>query len=171
MQYNVEDNKRLDSGRSYNPGYLKYVGWDAVMQNTNIRALWNKENLVEYQKIIAEKARQFHPQNRPVLVSLDNIGSVLFQCYQSNRPKVGDIYSRYIMDNTELTRNDWNDIVERMMTVILNHIKSLYTTQESNRQLTVWNAMYGDFNAVGLRAHPEIKTRKNRPPMQFHMRY
>lgn len=167
----MELGKRIDSSRSYNPGYLKYIGWDSTMQNNNIRELWKKENLIEYQKIIAEKSRQYHPENRPILVSLDNIGDILFQCYQSHNPNVGDIYSRYIMDNTDLQRNDIDSIVERTINTILNHLQALYTTQQCNKKLTIWNSLYGDFNQVGLRSHSDIKIRKKRIPYQIHMRY
>lgn len=167
----MEYGKRIDWTRSTNPGYMKYIGWDAIMQIDNIRELWSEEHLLTIQKIVAEKSRQYHPENRPILVSLDNIGSVLFQCYQSNNPNVGDIYSRFIMDNTELQRQDITQIIQRTINVILHHINALYTTRQCNEKLTIWNSLYGDFNNVGLRSHSNIKIRKNKIPFQFHMRY
>ena len=167
----MEYGKRISTNTKYNPGYTKYIGWDIAMDNNNIRELWKQDTLVKCQKIIAERSRQYHPEGLATIASLDNIGSVLFQCYEANQPHVGDIYSRYIMDATELQRNDLRQIIESTINIFLNHIKTQYGMIECNNSLTIWNALRGDFNEHGLRSHSTIKLNKKRPPSQIHMRY
>jgi hypothetical protein len=152
-------------------GYTKFIGWDnTVSADVNFQFLWSPERLKVYQTKITQLLEGVSPDGRPIIVPLKTIGNVLYQCYESHRPQVGDIYSRFTQ--SENTRDDVRDIVDRTINIIVSQIKNEYEVIDNNSKLSIWNTVYGDFNKHGLRQHPQIKVRKRRPStMQFHMRY
>ena len=149
----------------------RYVGWKATAQSsTDYVELWKPERLLSIQKTITELLKGVKPV--PIIVSFDVIGNVLSQCYESHRPPVGDIYSRYIQWDIDSHRDDVRDIVDRTIEIIVRQIRNEYETEENNKKLTIWNTVYGDFNQVGLRQHPPIKLRNRRSNrMMFNMKY
>lgn len=152
----------------YNPGWSKYVGWE-VSQNPNLQFLFDKDRMLTYQRKITELLQGVREDGRPILVPLDTIGNVLFQCYQTNQTTTASIYSKYIQPQQ---RNDITMIVDRAINIIVTQIRNEYEMAENNRKLTIWDSVLGDFNKHGLRAHPPIKIRKGGPErFQFHMRY
>lgn len=155
----------------YDMGWKRYAGWAANAEDPNFKLLFSKDRMLTYQQKITQLLEGVG-KGRPIIVPLDTIGSVLFQCYESNNPQVGDIYSRYIQEGIESQRNDTRDIVDRAINIIVSQIRNEYEITENNRKLTVWNSLYGDFNKQGLRAHAPIKLRKKRvPQMMFMMNY
>lgn len=154
-------------------GYKKYIGWEQTIgENPNFQFLFAPDRMLTYQKKITELLQGVGPEGRPIIVPIETIGSVLFQCYETNTPQVGDIYSRYIIEDIESQRNDVRVIVDRAINIIVSQIRTEYEMTANNRKLTIWNSLYGDFNKQGLRAHPPIKIRKRRSErMQFHMNY
>jgi len=163
-------------GASHNvdPGYKKYVGWQGTIGgDIDFKFLWEKQRLLMYQQKISQLLQGVSPDGRPIIVPTETIGSVLYKCYESNRPQVGDIYSRYIQEGIEGGyRNDVAEIVDRAINIIVSQIRNEYEITANNNKLTVWNSLYGDFNKQGLRAHPPIKIRKRRTmPLMFNMNY
>lgn len=154
-------------------GYKKYIGWEGTIGgDVNFDFLFEKERMLMYQQKISQLLQGVSPDGRPIIVPLETIGSVLFQCYQTNRPQVGDIYSRFIQEGIETYRNDIAEIVDRTINIIVSQIRNEFEITANNNKLTVWNSLYGDFNKQGLRAHPPIKIRKRRTmPMAFNMNY
>lgn len=149
----------------------QYVGWD-VSVNPSFETLFNKENIREYQQRITALLQGVEPTGRPILVPTDTIVNVLYQCYKTNRPQVGDIYSRYIQAEYVFTRDDLTNIVNRAINIIVSQIKNEYAMIACNKKLTIWTTVLGDFNKEGLRSHDIIKIRRKRPePMQFNMNY
>jgi hypothetical protein len=153
-----------------NYGYDKFVGYDAtVAASSNFQYLWEPERMKMYQQKITQLLEGVGPNGRPIIVPLDKIGSVLYTCFETNKPTIGDIYSRYIIPET---REDIAQIVDRMINIIVSTIRNEFENNANNQRLTVWNSLLGDFNEQGLRAHAPIKLRKNRIPfMQFNMNY
>ena len=149
----------------------RFAGWQNTAQtSTNYVELWKPERLYSIQKTITQLLEGVKPV--PIIVSLDVIGNVLSECYDSHRPPVGDIYSRYIQWDIDSNRDDIRDIVDRAIEIIVRQIRTEYETEEQNKKLTIWNTVYGDFNQVGLRQHPPIKVRHRRSDrMQFNMNY
>jgi hypothetical protein len=154
-------------------GYKRYAGWENTIRNDkNYNTLFDNDRLQIYQRKITELLEGVGPNNRPIIVPLETIASVLFQCYDSGNKNVGDIYSRYIQPSIEASRNDTKDIVDRAINIIVSTISNEYGMIENNKKLTIWNTVLGDFNKEGLRAHPPIKIRKRRSErMQFNMTY
>ena len=153
-------------------GYQKYVGWESTTANNpNYKFLFDPDRLRLYQTKITDLLQGVGPDNRPIIVPIESIGSVLSQCFESNRPQVGDIYSRHIQER-KTDRDDGVVIVDRMINIIVSQIRNEYETIANNNKLTIWNTLLGDFNKEGLRSHPPIKIRKKRVPfMQFNMNY
>ncbi len=157
---------------SIDTGYQRHVGYDATVQgNLNLQNLFAPERLAVYQQKITQLLEGVEPTGRLIVVPLETIGSVLSQCYESNKPKVGDIFSRYIQQDIEAGRNDVRDIVDRAITIIVGQIKNEYETIENNKKLSVWNALLGDFSKEGLRAHPPIKLNRKRGKLLFMTNY
>jgi hypothetical protein len=152
------------------PANLKYVGWDETVNNS-FNVLFDKAKILEIQNKITQLLEGVEPSGRPILVPTNTIISVLFQCYESNTPIQGDLYSRYIQPDYA-NRDDLDKIVNNAINIIVSHVRTDYGTLACNRRLSIWNTVLGDFNKEGLRAHPQIKLRKKRPePMQFNMNY
>lgn len=157
--------------RQINTGYIQHVGFDNTALSPNLQQLFDPKRIIQLQEKITQLLEGVSKDGRPIIVPVETIGSVLYQCYQSNSPLVGDIYTRYIIDQ-DYERNDVRTITDRAVNIIVSYIRDQYEMIENNKKLTVWNALLGDFNNQGLRAHAPIKIRKGGPDrFQFNMRY
>lgn len=154
-------------------GYSKYIGWSETMANNdNYKDLWDPCTLHTIQTKITQLLQGVHESGNPIIVPLDTIGNVMSQCYETNRPAIGDIYSRYIITDIEQSRNDIRDIIDRTINIITTQIRNEVEIAQNNNKLTIWSTLYGDFNKEGLRSHAPIKLRKKRPQqMMFNMNY
>lgn len=152
---------------------IRHVGWGSTDQmDSPFKILWTKENLMMMQRKITEILQGVDKDNRPIIVPIDKITHVMNSVYDSHRPQIGDIYSRFILPEMSDRRNDIRDIIDRTIEIITSTIRNEYEIIENNRKLTVWNTLYGDFNKEGLRAHAPIKIRKGGPArFQFNMNY
>jgi hypothetical protein len=123
-------------------------------------------------KAITKLLEGVDPQNRPIIVSNENIASVMSNVYRfGTRTNIGDIYSRFIIPQ-EQARNDMRTIVNQTINIIVSNIKNQTGMEEANKKLTVWTTLLGDFNKEGLRAHAPIKLRRKHPQyMAFNMNY
>lgn len=149
----------------------KFAGWNQTT-NSSFETLFSESNLASSQKRITELLQNVSPTGQPIIVPTDTISSVLYQCYLTNRPQVGDIYSRYIQSEYTTGRDDLSDITSRAINIIVSQIRNEYGMIECNKRLTVWNTILGDFNQAGLLSHSQIKLKKKRPEtMQFNMNY
>lgn len=168
MQYATLLNKPKSN---IDTGFMKYAGWNATQNDSpSYQMLWSDDRLLMYQKQISDLLEGV--ADRPIIVPVETIGSVLWQCYQSNTPRVGDIYSKDIIPTTAPYRNDTREIVDRAINIIVSQIRTEYEMIANNNKLTVWNSLYGDFNKEGLRAHPPIKIRLKGPTRNmFNMNY
>jgi hypothetical protein len=153
--------------------YQKYVGWGETIANrADYDSLWSAKRLQVIQDKITQLLDGVDENGRPIIVPLETIGSVLSEVFQSNRPQVGSIYSRYIQMEPESNRNDIRDIIDRTINIIVSQVKNELLTIQNNQRLTIWNTVYGDFNKEGLRQHAPIKIRKKHPQlMAFQMNY
>jgi len=150
-----------------------YVGWDTTADGSDkIKYLFSQTNIDYLSRTISEALQGVDPQNRKIIIPDDKICNILNSVYRNGtRPNVGDIHSRYIIPSIQ-TRNDVRDMNNQTIGIIVSYIKDEIEMTENNKSLTVWNSLYGDFNQVGLRAHPQIKIRKRHPQyMAFNMNY
>jgi len=157
---------------TFNPdtNSMKYVGWQD--NQPWLQKYYSQTSLRTISKKVTELLNGVEPNGRPIIVTDEVIGNVMNDVYNYYVPAVGDIYSRYNIPNGPNPENYAQSMIDQTIELIVNYVKNQYEMSENNRKLTVWTTVLGDFNAQGLRAHPEIKIRKRRPdPMQFHMNY
>jgi hypothetical protein len=154
-------------------GFKQHVGWsETIKDHPNYCELWGSKKLLQIQQKITQLLEGLRSDGRQIIVPVSTIGNVMSQVYETHRPQVGDIYSRYIQEDVESERNDNRDIVDRTIEIVVTQIRNEYEIAQNNNKLTIWSTLYGDFNKQGLRAHPPIKIRKRRSDrMMFHMNY
>ena len=153
---------------------IQYVGWDYTKEeNEKYAFLFSQTNLDYLSSTISDALRGVDPQNRKIIIPNDKICNVLSTVYKyGTRANVGDIYSRYTVGTID-TRNDIKDINNQTINIIVSAIRDEVEMTENNKKLSVWDqALLGDFNRQGIRAHGPIKIRKRRPqPMYFFESY
>lgn len=163
----MEYGTRLSS-RKPTDSDITNVGWHtSTTNNSEYDYLFSKEHIIKCQQKITQLLEGV--TDRPIIVPIDTISSVMVSCFKSRRPKVGDIYSQFIQPNEH--RNDIRDIVDRTINIIVSQVTTEFKTNECNRKLSIWNTVYGDFNQHGIRSHPTVKIREKRINNEFHMRY
>lgn len=150
----------------------RYVGWKGTSQNNPCYgAIFNQKNIRIMSRKITEFLQGVDERNRDIIVPDKNILYVLSSVYNTHRPTVGGIHSRFII-GCESERNDVQKIIDRSIEIIVSQVRSDLLTEQNNKKLTIWNSLLGNFNKEGLRQHAPIKIRKRHPTyMQFHMRY
>lgn len=153
---------------------IQNVGWDYTKEdNEKYAFLFSQVNLDYLSSTISDALRGVDPQNRKIIVPDDKISNVLSTVYKyGTRCNVGDIYTRYNVGGIS-TRNDIKDINNQTITIIVSAIRDEVETTENNKKLSIWDqALLGDFNRQGLRAHAPIKIRKRHPQyMAYNMNY
>lgn len=167
FRYYTETPAGAYTPNNYDYNFQKYVGWEqTIYNNENYKYLFSEERLKIIQDKIHQILRGVRRDGRPILVSLDSIAAVLTQVMNSNNPRIGSIYSRYIQPDPEAHRNDLQQLVDRTIEIITTQIITEQKLDENNKELTIWDTLYGDFNRRGLRQHSSIKIR-NRHPAYF----
>ncbi len=153
----------------------RFVGFPATISGIcaeNYRKIFSEDNVNKMSKKITELLQGVEKNGRNILVPNDKISHILSQVYNSQRPEVGDIYSRYQIGSISQKRNDVREIIDRTINIIVTQIKNEMLTEECNKKLSVWSTILGDFNIHGLRAHSQIKLKNKRSQrFQFHMHY
>lgn len=174
-QYITENDLPLSTGYystndSYDINSERYVGWDPnglgygiLMSDVTVTIVSNK---------CTELLAGVHPEGRPIIFPKESIVNVLDSVYQSHRPQVGDIHSRYIQANIT-QRNDVVEMINRAIKIITSQVRNEYEIAEQNSKLSRWTTVYGDFNQHGLRQYSQISQINHRGPNrhQIAMRY
>jgi hypothetical protein len=151
-------------------GYIKHVGYSE--SNACIAKYFdpNTVDIISYK--VTELLQGVDPQNRPIVVPKPIICSVMNSIYESYRPPVGDIYSRYIIPTGTSSESYVQNMIDQVIEVITSDVRNNMEMAENNSKLSVWTTVYGDFNEHQLRQHAPIKVRNKRPtPLQFNMNY
>lgn len=149
------------------------VGYDYTYNDDpRVSFIFSHENIKHLSHNITKALRGVDPQGRDIVVTDNRIVEVLSSVFwDSTRERVGSIYSRYIVPDC-LPRNDIETFNLITMNIIVSAVKDEYDTIASNKRLTIWTTVLGDFNTDGLRAHPPLKIRKKFPQrMMFNMNY
>lgn len=166
---------------SKNINNIRHVGYEAASEpymfesgdiSNYYHVYYSPENVKFIQDQVMMLTKGIHPSGRDIKVDEKVIVNVMTTVQANDHfPEKGDIYARYNIPSTceEHYLTTWN---KQAINVIVTTLKDEYITIKNNNSLSIWNTLYGDNNAVGLRAHPKIKVRERRPdPMLFHMRY
>lgn len=149
-----------------------HVGWDSSAAPTQYQDLYKPET-VQY---IQQQCSNFLMPlfNKPVVIPPDQIREMITSVWNveggGNR---ADIYTAATFNLPEdKIGYDYKRIVQIVIQSITSQIRNTHEMAKCNDKLDIWNQLYGNFNAAGLRAHSKIKLREKHPAyMQFHMRY
>ena len=148
------------------------VGYEQGSQSFCEKLLFAPETIKRISNRLTGLLRGVDPQGKKIIITDNVITNTLSGVFNSFRPEVGDIYSRYTIMNSELWRNDVENIIDRTITILYDYFRNEIEMEENNKKLTVWTTILGDFNKHGLRQTPPIKTQKRRPdPFLFNMNY
>jgi len=156
---------------------IRFVGWDQTINgpcSEMYKRLFSQETINIISSKVTELLWGLNLTNRPIKVTDRVISHVLSSVYQNPKSKIGDIYTRYIIQQSGTNDPGSSDqtVIDETINIIVDHIRNEYETIKNNESLTIWNSVYGDFNSQGLRQHPPIKVREKRPqPMMFNMNY
>lgn len=148
----------------------RYVGWyETKKDNTCIEGYFSESTVNYISQTITNNLMGL--SDRKIVVPHDKIYNVLSQLFHTNRPKVGDIHSRYIIPD-----NMPNDVIQnlilRTIELITQTVRNELEIEAHNRTLTKWTTLYGDFNKHGLRQHAPIRISNKHPKlMTFNMNY
>ena len=152
-----------------NENYNKFVGYQ---QNSDLNDFFTQDTVRFISKKVSELLQGVHPENKKIVVSDKNILAVMNQIYTSFIAPVGDIYTRYHIPSQNKNEDYTDDMIDQVIETITSYVRNTMAIEENNSRLTVWNTVYGDFNAHGLRRYTGIKVRHKRPdPFQIHMKY
>lgn len=145
---------------------IRFIGWN---NPDRYEILFSKENLENIQKIVRYTLqKEIH---KDIQVTLDVIEHVLYQCYTSHRPEIGDPHTNLLIGSRG-ERNDVRDLNDRTISIIVSEIKTEYLTIQQNSKLSKWTTILGSHNAAGLQSYSNssIKLKRRKLPMQFNMR-
>lgn len=145
-------------GELYDSNYYRYVGWSETATGAGYKFLFSIQNIQYISKQIGKTLATYGIND--VRVSPRVIGGVLSNLFQNSNPKIGDIYTRYIIPQEE-PRNDVASITNQAIIVIANTILAEQQQFVYNGKLNIWNTVLGDFNSNGLRSHAPLKIKKN----------
>ena len=150
--------------------FIKYVGY--TEDNACIRKYYSPETRKIISAKITELLEGVHPEGKKIIVGDNVICGMMSSIKDSYRPPTGDIYTRYIVPSGITPQDYVQSMINQVIEVITNTIKTEYAMEECNRNLTVWDTVLGDFNARGLRSHSQIKVREKKiPSALFFMNY
>ena len=148
---------------------MRFVGWSQNFRSTDcLNELFSCETVDTISRKITELTMGIGEDNRPIVVPTSTICSVMSDVYINQRPKVGDIYSRYIIPDSGL-RNDVLEIINKTIEIIYSNIKTSMGMEKCNSQLTIWDTVYGEGNPKGLNSVPHgfAKISHKRPMQMF----
>lgn len=142
---------------------LRYVGWTDTDNNDEF---YNAFFSVETMKYISKRVTQNLNglKSKPIVVGKDTIGHVMSQIYDDRRPKIGDIITRYTIEDDKVV-SLLQELIFRCIELITSTIRDEIEIIQNNEKLSIWTTVLGDFNKEGLRSHDKIKIRNKHPQM------
>jgi len=148
--------------------FLRHPGWT---ESECLKAYFSQDTVNLISKKVSELTRGVDPKNRKIIVPDSTICSIMDAIHVNYRPPVGDIYSRYIIPNTEQA-NMVQSMIDQTIEVIVSNVRGQIGMEQQNQTLSAWVQVYGDFSANQLKQRSWIKTLEKRPStMQFQMNY
>lgn len=146
----------------------RHYGWE-MTETKYYKSLFSQENLLNIQSLVRFILNK--DINKDIKVTLDVIHSVLYECFTTHRPEIGDPFTNLRIGSRE-ERNDFRDLNDRTVSIIVSHIKNEYLTIQQNSKLSKWTTVLGSHNSAGLQSYSNssIKLKRRRLPLQFHMR-
>lgn len=151
-----------------NSMYISHVGYEDSGFSP-IRSYFSDDTVNFIQQKVTELLKPDFPQG--VVVVCNRIRDVMNAVYQSYKPAVGDIFTRYNITGEPSSRNMVNDMINRVVSIIVGNVKTTLEMEMANSKLDIWDSVLGEGNRLGMRAHSTIKINRRRPPLMFNMVY
>lgn len=147
---------------------MRFVGWNKNWRSTGcLNELFSCETVDTISRKITELTMGIGENDRPIIVPVSSICSVMSDVYINQRPKVGDIYSRYIIPDSG-PRNDVQEIIQKTIEIIYSNIKTSLGMEKCNSRLTIWDSVLGE-NRLGMNPIPHgfAKIKHKKPMSMF----
>ena len=160
--------------KSANWNNLSNVLWrDNEIANDNLNEFLSPKTVGVVSRKITELTMGLNSEGRPIVVPNKNILSVMNEVYRYQRPRVGCIYSRYIVPDSA-PRNDVQEMIDKTIQIICSDIKANLGMDRNNSKLSIWATKYGEGNPWGLqqvsRGFAKINNRRPTIPL-YNMNY
>lgn len=158
----------MNNFNNYN--YTKHALYDECVGSNDTHKYFSDENVSNISSRITNLLKGVDCSGRDIVVPNNTIINVMNSVYTNAVPEIGDIYSRY---NIPIYHSDRiQRMVEKVINIITTDVKINMKMEDNNSKLNIWTTVLGNFNEHGLRSHPPIKLRNNRPQqMAFNMNY
>jgi|SRR5690606_30829086 len=147
--------------------YLANVGFST--NNQTYHYLFSDQTIEWMSKKITYLLHGVSKTGQDIVVPKDTILSVLNSVYKTYRPQIGDIYSRYNIQQFE-PENNADHIITETIEIIVDQITNEYEIADINSNLSIWDSVLlgNGISRKGLRQYSTIKLKDNRPtPMLF----
>lgn len=141
-----------------NGDFIRYVGY--TESTPGIKNLFSDANLNTISYKITQLLEGIDPEGRSIVVPKSTISGVIDNIYQSQKPAVGDIFTRYIVPTNNGCEDMVQNIINQTIEVIVSDIRNTIGMDEHNKSLSIWTTVLGDFNEHQLRGHAPIKIRE-----------
>ena len=155
--------------RMCDDNYMRFVGWDqGGYMGTCAKQYFSKDTIDMISKKVTELTMGVDKENRPIIVPDEQICNVMSQVFISNKPKIGDIYTVFIIPDSA-PRNDVQLMIDRTIEIITNNIKTTLGMDQWNQSLSIWDTVLGDFNRQGIQQTPRgfAKINRKHPKKMF----
>lgn len=148
---------------------LRFVGWSKNRLSTGcLDELFSCETVDTISRKVTELTMGIGEEGRPIIVPDSTICSLMSDVMINQRPKVGDIYTRFIIPDSG-PRDDVSEITQKVIEIIYRNIKNSLGMEKCNSKLSIWDTIYGEGNPRQLQAIPHgfAKISHKRPMVGF----
>ena len=158
----------------YNDNFSRYVGYAASNVDTGVNQCvayffsQNTVNLISHK--VTQLLRGFTREE--IKIPDSEIIAIMNSVQQSYRPPTGDIFTRYIIPSGLSEADYVQNMIDQTIEILTSQTRAQIDMDTQNKNLSIWNSVYGEHNSQGLRQHSQIKIRERRPiTFQFNMNY
>lgn len=129
---------------------------------------WSEESVEFVGKQVTEILQQ--QLGIVIVVPRDTILNVLNSQLQHFRPKTGDIFTRYNLENTIPDGTfDSLDLMKSTIDIIVAAVSGDFQQDSSNKAFSIWNSVNGA--PLGMQFHPQVRLNQRRPKQRFNLRF
>jgi hypothetical protein len=129
---------------------------------------WSEESIEFVGKQVTELlAKDFGVS---IAVPRETIVNILNSQLQHFRPRTGDIFTRYNLENTIPDGTyDSLDLMKSTIDIIVAAVSGDLQQDSSNKDFSIWNSVNG--GPLGMQFHPQVRLNNRRPKPRFNVRF
>ena len=155
-----------------NQNFIRYSGYTGQSSGCGEKDFFSPKTVEMISDKVSQLLEGLDPYHRKIIVTNNNITNIMNSVFQNYTPHVGDIHSRYIIPQDTQYSMWLQDMIDRVIEVLVSGVQAQYGMEMTNSKLSIWTTVLGEGNAHGLRMHAPIKLRERRPnPYMFNMNY